>query len=158
MEPVQSARLVTEYLMTVCAPLEPPQQIDETLLIVCVGQGGWAKGPKINATVIQPAADWIQAMPNGSRRIDVRLTLKTDDGALIYASYNGVIRHTEASRDRLAKGEIVTSDDSYFIIAPTFRTSHAKYAWLNSTQAIGKLLERKPGEGGYIKYDIFAVK
>ena len=120
--------------------------------------GRWAKGPKINATIIQPAADWLSAMPNGSARLDVRLTLKADDGALIYVSYNGVIHHTEASRVRLMKGEIVTSKESYGNAAPTFRTSHAKYTWLNATQAIGKLLEVKLGQGSFIKYDIFAVK
>jgi len=77
--------------MTMYAAMDPPQRIDETLLIFCV-TGGWARGPKIDATVIQPAADWISALPNGSSRIDVRLTLKTNDGALIYVSYNGVIR------------------------------------------------------------------
>ena len=76
----------------------PPQRIDESLSIFNV-TGGWAKGRKINATVIQPAADWIQSMPDGSRRLDVRLTLKTDDGALIYVSYNGVLLNTQASRD-----------------------------------------------------------
>jgi hypothetical protein len=158
METVQSARLDTEYIMTLYCPLDPPQQIDETLSIFCVGQGDWAKGPKIDATVIQPAADWIRAMPNGSRRIDVRLTLKTDDGALIYVSYNGVIRSTEAPRDRMLNGEILSSDDIYCITAPTFQTSHAKYAWLNTIQAIGKLVQLKRGQGSYIKYGIFAVK
>jgi hypothetical protein len=154
MENVQSVRLETEYIMTVYAPLDPPQCIDETLSIFCVGQGGWGKGPKIDATIIQPAADWIERMPNGSSRIDVRLTLKTDDGALIYVRYNGAVRHTEASRDQ----DIVTSDDSYFIIAPTFRTSDPRFAWLNNVQAIGKLVQRKRGDGGFIKYDIFAIK
>ena len=97
-------------------------------------------------------------MPNGSRRLDARLTLKTDDGALIYVSYNGVILNTEAARDKQMKGEVVTSDDRYCVSAPTFRTSHPKYAWLTATQAIGKFLESKQGEGRYIKYDVFAVK
>jgi hypothetical protein len=41
--------------------------------------------------------------------------------------------------------------------APTFRTSHARYAWLNTIQAIGKLDELKPGQGSFIKYDVFAL-
>ena len=157
MEATQTAHFETEYIMTLCAEMDPPQRIDEMLSIFNL-TGGWAKGPKINATVIQPAADWIQSMPDGSRRLDVRLTLKTDDGGLIYMSYNGVILNTEASRDKQMKGEVVTSDDRYCISAPTFRTSHPKYAWLTATQAIGKFLESKQGEGRYIKYDVLAVK
>src|SRR5262245_43224821 len=138
----QTGRLDTEYLMTLYAAMDPPQQIDETLRIFCV-TGGWAKGPKINATIIPPAADWISILPNGSARLDVRLTLKTDDAALIYVSYNGVIRHTQASRERLMRGETITSKDSYGMSTPAFRTSHANYAWLNAVQAVGKLLELK---------------
>src|SRR5262245_8929726 len=78
-------------------------------------------------------------MPDGSRRLDVRLTLKTDDGALIYMSYNVVILNTQASHDKQMKGEVVTLKDRYCISAPTFRTSHPKYAWLAETQAIGKV-------------------
>ena len=156
METTRNAPLGTEYIMTLSGQLDPPQRIDDTLSIFPVTTG-WAAGPQINATVIQPAADWIERMPNGSSRIDVRLTLKTDDGALIYVSYNGVIRHTETGRDRLMKGEIVTSTDSYAIIAPIFRTSHAKYTWLNTIQAIGKLVELKLGQGSFIKYDVFAA-
>jgi hypothetical protein len=44
------------------------------------------------------------------------------------------------------------------MIIPAFRTSHTKYAWLNATQAIGKVLELKLGENSFIKYDIFAVR
>ena len=50
--------------MTLCAEMDPPQRIDEMLSIFNVA-GGWAKGPHINAIVIQPAADWIQVCPMG---------------------------------------------------------------------------------------------
>ena len=46
----------------------------------------------------------------------------------------------------------------YCISAPTFRTSHPKYAWLAATLAIGKFIESKHGQSSYIKYDVFAVK
>ena len=55
-------------------------------------------------------------------------------------------------------GEIDTSNDRYGMITPVFRTSHVKYVWLNATQAIGKILELKLGQGGFIKYDISVVK
>jgi hypothetical protein len=56
------------------------------------------------------------------------------------------------------KGELLTTKDiPYIIIAPTFETSSPKYAWLNSVQAIGKVVELKVGEGGYVKYDIFVI-
>lgn len=156
METTPTVRVETEYVMTLCAEMDPPQRIDDTLSIFNV-TGGWAKGPKINATIVPPAADWIQSMPDGSRRLDVRLILKTEDGALIYMSYNGVILNTDASREKQIKGEVVTADDRYCVSAPTFRTSHPKYAWLNATQAIGKFVESSQRGNRYIKYDVFAI-
>jgi len=153
----QTAQLATEYLMTVYAAMDPPQQIDDSLLIIGI-PSGWAKGPKINATIIQPAGDWISILSNGSGRIDVRFTLKTDDAPLIYTSYNGVVHHPEETRERLRSGDVITSDDGYGMTAPVFRTSHPKYAWLNATQAIAKVTELKLGEGSFIKQDVFAVK
>ncbi len=154
----QTTQITTEYLMTVYAPLDPPQQIDNTLFIYNVRDGGWAKGPKISGTLLAPAADWLRVMPGGSLRLDVRGTLKTDDGALIYLAYNGIISHSKESWDRMMKGEVLTSKDHYFITAPTMQTSAEKYAWLNHVQCIGKIVEVKGGEDSFVKYDIYIVR
>jgi hypothetical protein len=156
--PAQTTQISTEYLMTFYAPLDPPQQIDATLFIYNVRDGGWAKGPKINGTLLSPAADWLRVMPSGSLRLDVRGTIKTDDGALIYITYNGIISHSKESFDRLMKGEVLTSKDHYFITAPTMQTSSEKYAWLNHVQCVGKVVEVKVGENSYVKYDIYVVR
>jgi hypothetical protein len=156
--PAQTTQISTEYLMTFYAPLDPPQQIDATLLIYNVGDGGWVKGPKINGRLLSPAADWLRVMPGGSSRLDVRGTIKTDDGSLIYITYSGVISHTKESYDRLMKGEALTSKDHYFVIAPTMQTSSEKYAWLNHVQCVGKVVEVKIGENSFVKYDIYIVR
>ena len=68
------------------------------------------------------AADWLTLSEDGSIGcVDVRFTLKTDDGAYIYVEYAG--------RADMANGLIAT--------APTFQTSDERYAWLNKIQAIG---------------------
>jgi len=155
----QSTSIKTEYLMTYVAMLDPPYAVDNTLLIVNVQPGGWAKGPKISGTFIAPGGDWLRVMPSGALRLDVRATLKTDDGALIYISYNGIIQHSAESAEKLGKGELLTTRDiPYFITAPTFQTSSEKYAWLNSVQLASKLVEGKLGEGGYVKYDVFVLR
>ena len=156
----QSTEIKIEYLMTYQAPLDPPSLIDPTLMIVNVKPtGGWVKGPAISGTFTSPGGDWLRIMPSGAMRLDVRATLKTDDGALIYISYNGIMQHSAASGEKLNKGELLTTKDiPYFITAPTFQTSAPKYAWLNSVQTIGKVVELKLGEGGYVKYDIFVVR
>lgn len=154
----QSTSIKTEYLGTLYAPLDAPQVIDNTLFVYNAQSGGWFKGPKLDAVVVQPAADWLRIMPAGNARLDVRLTLKTDDGQLIYVSYNGIISHSKDSFDRLMKGEVLTSKDFYFITAPTMQTASEKYAWVNHLQAVGKVVEVKAGEGSYVKYDLFIVR
>jgi len=146
----------TEYLMTLHAQLEPGQAIDQNLLVVNVPSGGWAEGPRIKGTVIGPAGDWLRVMPSGVLRLDVRGTIKTDDGELIYTSYNGVIQCSKEQSDRLNKGEELKTEDCYFLTAPTFETKSEKYGWLNGVQAVGKMISVKVGN--HIRYDIFTVK
>jgi hypothetical protein len=43
-------------------------------------------------------------MPSGVSRLDVRATIKTDAGALIYMSYDGTIKDTRESEARANKG------------------------------------------------------
>jgi hypothetical protein len=74
-------------------------------------------------------------MPSGVSRLDLRATIKTDDGALIYMTYNGISKDTEESEARTNKGEVMTASDHYFVIAPTLETSAKKYEWLNGVQA-----------------------
>ncbi len=155
----QSTTLKPEYLMTYEAPLDAPYAVDSSLVIFNVKPGGWAKGPAVSGTFISPGGDWLRVMPSGALRLDVKATLKTDDGALIHISYNGILQHTQESADRMYKGEpLTTRDIPYFIIAPTFETSSEKYAWLNSVQAIGKVVALKVGDGGYVRYDIFVIR
>lgn len=146
----------TEYLMTLNAQLDPPQAIDQNLLIVNVPTGGWVEGPRIKGTVVGPGGDWLRVMPSGVLRLDVRVTIKTDDSELIYVSYNGVIQCSKEQSDRLNKGEELKTDDCYFLTAPTFVTKSEKYGWLNGVQAVGKMVSVKGGD--HVRYDIFAVK
>jgi Protein of unknown function (DUF3237) len=149
-----------EYLMTYKALLEPAYAVDNTLLIVNVLNGGWAKGPNINGSFIQPGGDWLRVMPAGVLRLDVRATLKTDEGDLLYISYNGLIQHTEGSLAKLNAGEKFTNKDvAYFITAPTIQTSSKKYDYLNRVQLINKFVEaRLSKEESYVMYDVFIVR
>ncbi|MBX9631712.1 MAG: DUF3237 domain-containing protein [Burkholderiales bacterium] len=157
----QTTQPKLEYLMTYKALLEPGYAIDNTLVIVNVLPGGWAKGPNINGSFIPPGGDWLRVMPAGVLRLDVRATLKTDEGDLIYVTYNGIIQHSEASAAKLNAGEKFTHKDiDYFVTAPTFQTASKKYDYLNRVQIINKFVEARLGKGGesYVMYDVFVVK
>ena len=148
----------TEYLMTLHAPLDAPQAIDQSLLIYNVQPGGGVDGPRIKGKFVGPGADWLRVMPSGVFRLDVRATIQTDDGQFVYVSYGGAIQCSKEQADRLNAGEQLKADDCYFITAPTFQTKSDKYAWLNAVQAVGKMVSVKFGEGSHVRYNIFALK
>jgi hypothetical protein len=59
----------------------------------------------------------------------VRLTLQTDDGALIYMSYRGVRHGSAEVTARLARGERVDPSEYYLRTAPFFETAALQSAW-----------------------------
>ena len=148
-----SVNIETEYLMTLEGTLEPGQPVGQRVIVNV--PGGSAHGPKINGTLIPPTGDWLIPMADGSFRLDVRGTIKTDDGEFIFFEYSGVIVPTKEIMDRFSKGEVITSKEEYFITAPKFSTASKKYEWLNHIQAIGKMVTVQNTK---IKYDVFAVR
>jgi hypothetical protein len=153
-----TTRVVTEHLMTLHAPIAGrPHPIDAGLTIFHSTEGT-VEGPKVKGRILPPTADWLRTMPGGSLKVDARMLIETHDGALIHATYGGVIRIAEADFVRMAGGDTLRTAEMYFITAPTFQTAHPAYCWLNGVQAIGKAVALKGGGGGFVRYEVFAVK
>jgi len=110
-----------DYLMTLEFNCEPGHPMGRKLVVNCTG--GSARGPKIDGTLIPPAGDWVTPVSELLYRLDIRGTLKTDDGELILVEYGGVISTSKEAFDRFAKGEIISAKDMYFMTAPRFSTS-----------------------------------
>ena len=115
--------------------------------------GGSFEGPKLRGTVEPGGSDWILARPDGALLLDVRLSLKTDDGALIGMTYRGYRHGPPAVIERLNRGEAVDASEYYFRTVPLFETAAAKYDWLNRIVSIG--LGHRPPEGPI--YRVFEV-
>ena len=148
-----SVSVQTEYLGTLEVQSDAPQAVGSILIVNVTG--GTMKGPKINGTVVPPSGDWLNVMPDGSFRLDVRASLKTDDGEFILIAYNGILAPTKDVMDRLNKGEVIASNDLYFLTAPRFTTASKKYDWLNTVQAVGKMVTWQKGK---LTYDLFVVR
>ncbi len=149
----------TEYLMTVYLPKEAALAVDSNLVISRDPAGGWVKG-KVSGRVLDPSADWVRIIPSDTLRLrlDARVTIETDEHEIIYLSYNGRMHCDKETTDRFRRGEALKANDCYLISAPTFETKSEKYSWLNDVQAIGKMVEYKPGKEGHLIYDLFVVK
>ncbi len=115
--------------------------------------GGTFSGERLNGTVMEGGADWIIARPDGCLLLDVRLVLRTDDGALIGLTYRG-LRHGPADiMAKVAAGEPVDPALYYFRTAILFETSSEKYGWLNRVFGIGTGSRTAAGP----EYEIFEL-
>jgi uncharacterized protein DUF3237 len=151
----QETKPTVELRTDLEAPIELAQPAGSRV-IVNVPSGGSVRGPKIKGQLVAPGGDWLQVMPDGSARLDVRVTIKTDDDALIFVEYGGIIAWSKEVNDRFGKGEVITAADGYFLTAPRFSTASPNYAWLNNLQAVGKMVTVQ--KGTKVVYDIFAVR
>jgi hypothetical protein len=99
--------------------------------------GGHFQGDRIKGTVhAGPGGDWLLLRNDGVLSLDVRITLETDDGHLIYMSYKGMRHGPKDVIDALNRGEKVDPSSYYFRMVPQFETSSDKYSWINRLVAV----------------------
>jgi Protein of unknown function (DUF3237) len=115
--------------------------------------GGAFEGERLSGDVLEGGADWQNVRGDGATTLDVRVPLKTNDGALIAMRYQGMRHGPPDVIARLEKGEAVDPASYYFRIAPTFETAAARYDWLNRIVAIGAGYRRADGP----IYSVFEV-
>ena len=118
--------------------LDVDAQLDAGHTRIAPVTGGTFGGPGIEGTVHPGGADWITQVA-GHSSLDVRITLETDDGALIYMTYTGVVSSGASGL--------------YWRVRPVFSTASEKYDWLNHAVFIGKN-KQVPGK---VAYDIFRI-
>jgi len=81
------------------------------------------------------AADWLAVDAGGIATFDIRMTLETIDGALIYLNYIGT---ADWSKGMATEPVYVTAK---------FETGDERYRWLNTAHVVGKG-DLVPGGGG----------
>lgn len=134
------ADIKTTHLLDIAVDLDPRRDFGSGPLgrrVLFGAAGGSFEGVKLRGEVLPGGGDWALFRADGTMTLDVRLTLKTDDGALIHMTYGG---------------RRVTAD--YFRTSPLFETGAEPYAWLNDIVCIGSgyLIE------GGVAYRVFEVQ
>jgi hypothetical protein len=149
--------LRTEFLMQLSAELEAPLVIPDAPLgtrrILHAKSGSFA-GPGLQGELLPGGGDWVLDRRDGVAELDIRFTLRTDDGQLIYVSCRGIFDMPPQVRQRIRGGEDVNPAEYYFRTSPVFETGSEKYSRLNRLLAVG--VGRRTAIG--MVTDIFEVK
>jgi hypothetical protein len=117
--------------------------------------GGQFTGPEIRGSLLSgTSADWQLVLPDGTSIGDIRYTLQTEDGALLYVRARS-IRHGAADvLARLARGDDVDASDYIFRAAVQIETSASELAWLNK----GVFISVGGRSSGGVAYDTYIVE
>jgi hypothetical protein len=99
-------------------------------------QGGSFEGERLCGEVVS-GNDWQTVRDDSCTKLDVRLLLRTDDGALIVMSYTVLRAGPPEVMAALDKGEAPDPSTYYFRMSPMFETSAKKYDWLNRIISVG---------------------
>jgi hypothetical protein len=87
------------------------QDLGTRRIVRVMGGRFWSKD--LNGTILEGGGDWQQIRSDGVVEIDTRYTLKTEDGALIYLTNQGL------------------RDGGYMRTFSRFESNDERYTWLN---------------------------
>jgi hypothetical protein len=106
---------------------------------------GHFEGPRLRGKVLPGGGDWTVLRPDGVLELDLRITLETDDGALIQLTSFGLRHGPPEVIAALARGETVDPASYYFRTTPRFETGAPRYAFLNRLFAVASGDRRPEG-------------
>jgi len=116
--------------------------------------GGEMAGPRVRGRIRPVGADWLTGREDGVGILDVRATMETHDGALIYCAYQGVADAGEDGYRRFLEGNPPAKLTIRAV--PRFLTAHPDYLWLNRLQCVnvGEVDLQVP----IVNYDVYALR
>lgn len=98
--------------------------------------GGSFEGERMSGEVIS-GNDWQDVRRDDCTKLDVRLLLKTTDGALIVITYRFLRAGHASTLAKLDRGEPVDPASYYFRFIALFEIGSQKYDWINRIIAVG---------------------
>ena len=124
------ARLLMMLQVVVTGPQKVGAGPHGTRITVPITEGHF-EGPRLRGRVLPGGGDWTLLRADGVLELDLRVTLETDDGALIHMTSMGIRHGPGEVIAALARGETVDPSTYYFRTLPRFETGHPKYGFLN---------------------------
>jgi hypothetical protein len=130
--------MTSQLLMMLQVFVARPQKLGVvphgTRIIAPITSGAF-EGPRLRGKVLG-GGDWTISRSDAVLELDLRITLETDDSALISMTSFGLRHGPPEVLAALARGEPVDPSKYYFRTAPRFETSAPKYEFLNRLIAV----------------------
>jgi hypothetical protein len=121
---------------------------------VYITGGTVSPGGKIKGILRPVGGDCATVRRDGVGIADVRGTVETDDGALLYIAYSGVMDYGMDAYEEFSNGNVPLSVRLQG--APRIQTSHPSYQWINRLQCLAIAeLDFTSYEGNF---DIYAIQ
>jgi len=147
-----------EYLFSYTGTLKSPPEIigplPEGIRVNFYVTGGSIEGQNVSGKILPVGGDWMIIRKDGVGILDVRATMETEDGALIYTTYTGVLDLGDDGYERFLRQEL--PDTVQLRIAPRYYTAHPQYQWLNRVQCLG--VGQADMTRSQVRYDIYAIR
>ena len=146
-------RLTKVYRLeaTVASPVDLGDVAQGRRRIVAL-TGGTFTGPDLEGTLVPGAsADWQIVRPDGTALGDIRYTLQTSGGDVLYVQSRSVRHGSAEVLDRLGRGEDVDPSEYTFRTSTQIETAAAALDWLNKGVFIS-VGGRQPGGVVYETY------
>jgi len=116
--------------------------------------GGTFTGPELRGKLLPGAsADWQTVLPDGTALGDIRYTLQTDAGDLLYVQSRGVRHGSAEVLARLGRGEDVDASEYTFRTSTKIEAAARQLDWLNKGIFISVGARRQ----GSVIYDTYLV-
>jgi len=114
--------------------------------------GGTFAGPELSGTLLPgSSADWQTVLPDGTALGDIRYTLQTDNGDLLYVQSRSVRHGSPDVLARLTRGDEVDASEYTFRTSTQIETAAREFDWLNKGIFIS-VGGRQPGAVIYETY------
>jgi hypothetical protein len=116
--------------------------------------GGTFNGPELRGTLLPGAsADWQTVLPDGTALGDVRYTLETERGDLLYVQSQSVRHGSKEVLERLGRGEDVDARDYTFRGTVKIEAASANLDWLSR----GIFVSVGGRQSGSVIYEVYLL-
>ena len=110
-------------------------------------RSGVLEGPRLKGKLIGSGGDWMLVGSDGFLRMDVRMQIETDDGAIICAHYFGPAETNQATAQAFATSRPTDFADQSIRSHWLLETGDPRYAWVNQSVLVGEGRVRPAGPG-----------